>query len=148
MERGGGVEVQYLPCIRDLVMPYKVTSLSPYPSSTWSYQQSWEVCRGRRRVHRTKAVPSPTSPLLHNTPKAGKCLGQSSSWTMLGCGPTLVLSVPLYAIQPFSTWRRYCWVYAGSSPKWWVERPSLDSLMSTLKILRPCKNILRCHLLP
>lgn len=27
----GGVEVQYLPCIRDLVVAYKVTPLPPYP---------------------------------------------------------------------------------------------------------------------
>ena len=66
MGKGYGVEVQYLPCIRDLVVAYKATPLPPL-----THHQSWEVCRGRRRAHRTKAVPSPTSPLLHNTPKAG-----------------------------------------------------------------------------
>lgn len=79
----GGNEVQYLPRMR-------FSDLQSLPLCRPAHHQSWEVCRGRRRAHRTKAVPSPTSPLLHNTPKAGHCLGWSSSSTALGCGPTLV----------------------------------------------------------
>lgn len=44
----------------------------PSPLCPLTHHQSWEVCRGRRRAHRTKAVPGPTSPLPHDTPKAGR----------------------------------------------------------------------------
>lgn len=94
------------------------------PFCATTHHQSWEVCRGRRRAHRTNAVPSPTSPLLHNPPKAGNCLGQSSSWTVLGCGPKLVLILLLHVSQPCSAWRHYCWAYADSRGRGSVERPS------------------------
>ena len=100
--------------------------LQSYPSVPPTHHQSWEVCRGRRRAHRTKVVPSPTSPLLHNTPKAGNCLGQRSSWTVLGCGLTLVLFVPPRHPQPFNDLETVLLGYAVCSTKWWVERPLLD----------------------
>lgn len=52
------------------------------PLCPLTHHQSWEVCRGRRRAHRTKAVPGPTSPLLHDTPKAGRA-GQRAPATAL-----------------------------------------------------------------
>lgn len=62
-EKGEKGKLRYLPCIRDLGMTYKVTPLFPTP------RQSWQVCRGRKRAHRTKAVPRPA--FLHNTPNSG-----------------------------------------------------------------------------
>lgn len=57
------------------------------PPCPLTHHQSWEVCRGRRRAHGTKAVPGPTSPLLHDTPKAGSW-PESSSY-----GPKLLFIV-------------------------------------------------------
>lgn len=50
---------------------YPASEITKSPLCPLTHHQRWEVCRGRRRAHWTKSVPGPTSPLLHDTPKAG-----------------------------------------------------------------------------
>lgn len=50
---------------------YPASETTKSPQCPLTQHQCWEVCRGRRRAPRTKSVPGPTSPLLHDTPKAG-----------------------------------------------------------------------------
>lgn len=83
--------------------------LQSYPSAPLPLTSAGRSAGVRGERTGQKAVPSPTSPLLNNTPN---CLGRSSSGTVLGCGPTLILSRPLHVPQHFVTWRHY-WVMDG-----------------------------------
>lgn len=68
----------------------------------------------------TKGVPSPTSPLLHNTPKAGIGLGQSSRGG-LRWGTVLLYSdmMPLIVSK--------IWFCVGSDTNWWMGKdPAKD----------------------
>lgn len=71
-ERDGeeGVEVQYLPCYLRFCDDFTKIPLCPLlPPPVLRGLQGQE-----ERTQDKKAVPSPTSPLLHNTPNAGSGL--------------------------------------------------------------------------
>lgn len=109
--------------------------LQSYLSVPPTHHQSWEVCRGRRRARRTKAVPSPTSPLLHNTPKAGNSLQLDYSG-MPSYSSVISASQCHPAFSFFLTWRHYRWVYSVSNAMWCVQRPLLDFFHVNFKDLK------------